>query len=71
METNTKKSTRDIVTIKNDISRLQALIIKREQWLNDPANRRRNTWIAVHKDTLQLIDQLQELEEELQYASNH
>ncbi len=62
---------RDIITVKNDIARISALIDKREQWLNDPANRRRGTWKAVYNDTKQLVIQLQELEDELQYLSQH
>lgn len=62
---------RNIVTVKNEISRIRALIEKREKWLNDPTNRRRNTWLAVHKDTVQLLEQLQELEEELDHLTNY
>ncbi len=64
-------TTRDIIAVKNDISRINALIEKREKWLNDPVNRRRGTWQAVYNDTKQLVEQLQELEDELIYLSNH
>lgn len=71
MKTENLTIKRDIISVKNDIARISALIDKREKWLNDPTNRRRGTWMAVHKDTLQLIEQLQELEYELQYLSQH
>lgn len=71
MKTENLTIKRDIISVKNDIARISALIDKREKWLNDPVNRLRGTWMAVHKDTLQLIEQLQELEYELQYLSQH
>jgi hypothetical protein len=71
MKTQTIKKTRDIIAIKNDISRIRSLIENREKWLNDPVNRMRSTYMAVHKDTMQLLEQLQELEDELDYATKH
>lgn len=71
MKTNVRKSTRDIISVKNDISRITALIEKREKWLNDPVNRMRNTWLSVHRDTMQMVERLKDLEDELIKMSNH
>jgi len=71
MKTYEKQNLRDVMSIKNDITRIKALIEKREKWLNDPVNRMRSTYMAVHKDTMQLLEQLQELEDELDYATKH
>ncbi len=61
----------NMIAIQNEISRLRALIEKREKWLNDPANRMRSTWLAVQRDTMQMIDELEELENQLIQLSNH
>lgn len=68
---NLKKTTRDVLTIKNEINRIKILIDKREEWLSDPINRRRSTWLNVHRDTMQMIEKLSELEDELNSAINN
>ena len=70
MEALSTKS-RNIIAIKNDIARLEAIIEKRFMWLEDATNRKRSTWIAVYKDTRELAEQLQELRDELNQAINH
>jgi len=62
---------RDIVAIKNEISRLTALIEKRQKWLSDPVNRRRGTWQVVLRDTRQMEETLDELQHELANRVNH
>jgi len=71
MKTEQLTTNRDIISVKNDIARISALIDKRWKWLNDPVNRRRTTWKTVYNDTQQLVEQLQELEDELKYLSQH
>jgi len=71
MKTEQLTTNRDIISVKNDIARISALIDKREKWLSDPVNRRRTTCKTVYNDTQQLVEQLQELEDELKYLSQH
>jgi len=62
----TKKISRNIDIVKNEIDRLRTLICKRTEWLNKPENKMRSTYNVILKDTRELIEHLDELEHELQ-----
>ncbi len=66
-----KENKGNMIALQNEITRLRALIEKREKWLNDPVNRMRNTWIVVHRDTMRMIEELDELENQLIQMSNN
>jgi len=50
-------------TLLKEIESLAQLIEKRRKWLNDPANKNRGTYNAVLKDTQEMEEKLNEMEE--------
>lgn len=71
MKFQVKTQQRSIDVVKMEISALERLIEIREQWLSKKENKLRNTYVAVYKDTLNMIDKLEELKEELQQLVNN
>lgn len=71
MKNQVKTQQHSIDVVKMEISALKRLIEVRERWLNKPENRLRSTYIAVYKDTLDMVDKLEELNEELQQLVNY
>lgn len=71
MKYQVKTQQRSIDVVKMEISALKRLIEVREQWLSKTENKQRNTYVTVYKDTMDMIDKLEELKEELQQLVNH
>ncbi len=65
------KGERTIEIVEGEIRSLSNLIEKRNEWLNDEVNRKRTTWDAVKKDTVNMGYTLQELKEELNELSKN
>lgn len=71
METTSGNITGRASALRHEVNRLQALIDKREKWLNTPENRFRRTWVTVRRDTMQMAELQEELQEELDRITNH
>lgn len=52
--------------IEAEITALKSLIRRRQEWLRKPANKLKNTYEAVNKDTNQMIENLGALRCELE-----
>ena len=60
-----KTGTRTTEIVLDEIAKLNKLIIQRENWLADTANRNKKNYHDVKSDTTDMIWQLKELKEEL------
>ncbi|MBI9055485.1 MAG: hypothetical protein JEY96_16805 [Bacteroidales bacterium] len=59
-----KTLSRNLPLVDAELRALNALITKREKWLNEPLNKSKGTFQAVKADTDQMKQKLAELNEE-------
>ena len=60
-----RTGTRTIEIVSNEIENLNKLIMQREEWLADSANRSKGTYSDTKRDTVNMIFEYKELVEEL------
>lgn len=66
-----KKECRKAEVINHEIEALGNLIDRRHAWLNKPENKRRRTYDAIVKDTLEMECKLTELNKELEESTQN
>lgn len=60
-----RTGTRTIEIVSSEVENLNKLIMQREEWLADSANRTKNTYESTKRDTVDMIFDYKELVEEL------